>query len=616
MPRVLSVAEVRNALYWAAGGPDSAGEGAPSSALFGTLFHQVFRALTGPEGEANLVRPLERADATAAAWRDALIEHTYAWHVAPALVHHQSRLKDRANEVLQFWEAVQHLCGWLAEVMWEQRGTGRPVAEARESVFIHNEEDASFELSDPSWSDSVLVQGRIDAVLRQPSTSTDCLVELKTGRGAPEADLAQALMYRMLRPQQGSQAHVAVVGFGPQPKEHRFDAAQTADAESALRALVGRLADVAPGVGGSNRGTTPQATTSPSVASGGYNELRTALADAFDEFRVALTIEEEPLVGPTFLRFFATPGQGVRMGPLRSLADSVWTRILTEQPPHVSISRGRVTIDVQRPDRQTVRWSDIRSQLPARTPEGSSRFPVGVAVDGTLAWADFANPEHSHFLAAGTAGSGKSEWLRATIASLLATNDPTTLRLVLIDPKRTAFGAFEGADCLWRPVVYPSDTDVRGVLDELITEMEKRYRRLAEARVQDLAGYNAAGSERLARIVCLCDEYADLLADRKTRRDVELRIGRLASKSRAAGIHLVFATQKPSRDIVQGVIDANLMARVALKVNKKSDSQIIISHPGAAALLGRGDLLFRAVGDPVRLQSPLATAADLRGLLP
>jgi S-DNA-T family DNA segregation ATPase FtsK/SpoIIIE len=203
--------------------------------------------------------------------------------------------------------------------------------------------------------------------------------------------------------------------------------------------------------------------------------------------------------------------------------------------------------------------------------------------------------------------------LRAALASLLASNSTATLKLVLIDPKRSAFGTFAGSPYLWQPVVYSEG--VEEVLDALVEEMERRYVILSEVRVDNLAEYNAAKVPPMARIVCVCDEYADLLVAGKKRREaVENRIARLGAKARAAGIHLVFATQRPSRDIVKGVIDANLSGRVALKVGKGIESRIILDETGAETLLGRGDLLYKDIGSPVRLQGLFVTRSELEAL--
>lgn len=614
MPRLVSVSEVRRALYWAAGGPASAGGGEPTEAVLGTAFHEVFSGLTGPDENENLVRPLERADRDLERWTEELAAHAYAWHVAPALHAHAGVLQTRTAATLDFWRAVQALCRWLSGVVWEQVQGGVSVSEARERVFVAHEQDVSLELTDPRWTDSVQLDGRIDALLRQPATGALCLAELKTGRAAPEADLCQAALYQLVHGGARRDVHVAVVAFQPEVHERLFTPADIQEAQGTLKALVGRLAGVLAAE------PTPPArreAAAPPDAAAAHAALGQRLVDAFSEFGIGLKVDGPPLVGPTFLRFFMQPGRGVRPKGVKALAEAVWTRIRTDQPPQVSVQQGRLAIDVQRPDRQTVSWSAVREALPRPSSAGSSCFPVGVAVDGSLRWADLGKPENSHFLVAGTAGSGKSEWLRAAIASLLAANPGGALRLVLIDPKRTAFASFEGAAALLRPVVYPGDEDPLVVFTGLIAEMEERYRLFAEARVQDLAAYNRSGEGPRARVVVVCDEFADLLmaGDRARRQEMETAITRIAQKGRAAGIHLVLATQQPSRKIVAGALDANLMARVGLKMAREIESQMIVGEGTAASLLGRGDLLFRDLGDPVRLQSPYVTETELSALL-
>ena len=609
MTRVVSVSEVRNELYWAAGGPKSSGDGAAASPLLGTMFHQAFAGLTGDDERLNLVRPLERADATLESWRRALTSHAYAWHVAPRLEAHQAELQGDAQAVASYWEAVRHLSGWLAELLWEQRAAGRALSEARRAVFAGIEHDIDVPLTDPSWSGPVTVSGRADALLRQPGSGMLCALELKTGRTAPEADACQAALYRLLL----KSDDVALLSFRPAPHEQRFHSDQLLDAEAKLKALIGALA-----------GVTPNArdTAEPRAVASAPEESATAttgarIVAALAECGVGVRLDGAPLAGPAFVRYFLEPDRGVRPDRIQQLDMTLWTRLKTEQPPQISIERGRVVVDVERADRQTVYWRDLRSQLARPSREGTARFPIGVAIDGTLHWADFAKPQDSHMLVAGTAGSGKSEWLRAAIASLLAQNSPDTLRLLLIDPKRTAFHAFEESRSLWAPVVYPDDADVTEVFNALIDEMEKRYRILSDARVPDLGAYAAAGHEPLPRIVGFCDEYADLiLGDVKRRKEVERLVGRLSAKGRAAGVHLVFATQRPSREVVTGVIDTNLMARVCLRVVKSAESRIVLGgESGASSLLGRGDLLFKDLGSPVRLQSPYIEEEELAGLL-
>jgi hypothetical protein len=668
MPRVLPVSEVRNHLYWAAGGPEGAGAGEPTVALLGSLFHQLFGQLTGPDPRASLVGPLQMADATLPSWQQALTSHAYKSFVAPVLAAHQAALQTRSAEVLGFWTAVRSLCEWLAGVLFEQRGSREGLEAIRGRVFAAAEQEVSAELSDPSWTDTVMVQGRADAVLVQRGTARRCVVELKLGRSAPEADLLQACLYHLLLSagRQRPVSRLALLTFEPTLREHLFEARQLAEAQARLKALVWRLAGgeeaaspvppvPVPTPAGPVRPVQPVVTPPPStvphaaapdqpparpeaaVASQPAKSqpvvsppavappqpdsamdtelaaLGRKLEGAFAEFGAPIELEGVPTVGPAFIRFLAKPRRGVTVPALTRLGESVWMRLRTSEPPHVSLERGRVAIDVERADRETVELAAWRHELPAREGAGCSRFPVGVTVDGRLHFADLSRPESAHFLVAGTSGSGKSEWLRATVAALLAANSTATLRLALIDPKRSAFAAFPGSPYLWRPIVYSEG--VEALLEDLVDEMERRYEALERAGVDHLAEYNARAEAVLPRIVCVCDEYADLLlADRRQREVVEGQVARLGAKARAAGVHLIFATQRPSRDVVKGVIDANFSGRVALKVVRAIESRIILDETGAETLLGRGDLLFRDVGSPVRLQGLLVSRGELEAL--
>jgi DNA segregation ATPase FtsK/SpoIIIE-like protein len=202
-------------------------------------------------------------------------------------------------------------------------------------------------------------------------------------------------------------------------------------------------------------------------------------------------------------------------------------------------------------------------------------------------------------LVAGTAGSSKSIWWRSAITSLVETNTRETFQLVLIDPKRNAFTAWKDCEHLRSPIVFPDEVSVVDVLDELIAEMESRYSRMTG--VDDLAGLIQQESRRIPRIVCVCDEYADLMAAADDKKEIEKRIVRLGQKARAAGIHLILATQTPRRDIIGGAIKANLPSYVALRVACAIEARIV-EAPSAELLLGNGELLFKSIGPPVRLQ--------------
>jgi DNA segregation ATPase FtsK/SpoIIIE, S-DNA-T family len=612
MPRVLSVSEIRKQLYWAAGGPQAAGQGEPTTALLGSLFHQLFGQLTGPDAQVNLTAPLQLADATLDSWQRTLATHAYHSFVAPALSTHQAALQANSAEVIAFWTAVKGLCDWLAAVLFEQRSEDESLENIRARIFRSAEHEVCAELSDPAWSDSVIVQGRADCIVGQRGTAHRCVVELKLGRTAPEADLLQACLYHLLLTVAGEQSasHLALMVFEPGRGEHLFEAGELQNAQAKLKALIWRLASEVP----------PTATVSAQrkppgpVSAADLATLGKTLENAFSEFGASIELEGTPLTGPSFIRFFAKPRRGVNVRTLTRLGQSVWMRLSTAEPPQIALERGRITIDVENPQRQSVEFAHQRHALPPRDQAGVSRFAVGVAVDGHLHFADLARPESAHFLVAGTSGSGKSEWLRAALASLMVSNGVDTLRLALIDPKRSAFSSLGRSPYLWRPLIFSEG--IAELFSELVTEMERRYEVFSRQRADNLAEYNATQSPPLPRIICVCDEYADLLlADKKRRAPLENLIARLGSKARAAGIHLIFATQRPSRDIVKGVIDANFSGRVALKVARPIESRLILDEAGAASLLGRGDLLYKDIGNPVRLQGLFVTRGEMEELV-
>ena len=607
MPRILTVSEVRNAIYWAAGGRKAPGPGEATTALLGNLFHETFRLLTGPDPAANLSRPLERADRDPASWKAQLIEHAYLWCVGPQMVRHKTELENSTSEVLNYWKAAKNLCHWLCDVLFEQSQPAQAIEELRRFIFADHELEVQAELADPEWEDTVILQGRMDAVLRQPGTNRLCAVELKLGQTSPEADSSQACLYHLLfskmDPAMGAR-DLALWSFQPEAHERVWKAAELGEAQARLKDLVGKLAQV----------KDHKHSVSPPPRPGKkLEEMARRILSGFGEFGTPIQFEGEPLIGPTFYRFRAKPARRVKADKILNMATTVWPRLEIDQPPQIAMEHGLITIDVQRPDRQVVSWSTGLSQRAGGTARGVSRFPVGVDVEGHWKYADLAEPEHSHFLVAGTTGSGKTEWLKMVAGSLCVSNTPQSLSLVLIDPKQTAFPLIHESPFLLRPVIYPSEVNILSVLDELIREMEKRYLLFEGKQVKDLKKYNEAQAGLLPRVVCICDEYADLvLADSKEGKEMERRNARLGAMGRAAGIHLLLATQRPSREVVKGIVRANMNARVALKVNEKLESRIILEQNGAETLLGNGDLLFKDLGPAIRLQSPLISDEDLK----
>jgi DNA segregation ATPase FtsK/SpoIIIE, S-DNA-T family len=602
MPVALQVRQVRDAIYEAAGRP--AGEGEPSTALLGRLFHEVFAELVGAGSPANFVAALADVDPTPEAWRAALLDHAYRRLVGPRLAGHHAVLQPVADRVLTFWQAVREMCGWLVELLWAAREAGSEDIDLR--AMLRSEQPLRWEVRGPGWADAVVLTGVADLVWRLPEGRPWCLVELKLGRTAPEADLAQACLYHQMLScgpnGKAAAGALSLVSFEPQRRERLFQGPEVETAQQKLKDLIGRLAGVLPSPAG---GGDQQPKLQTEGATDTHREIGKKLVTALKEYGASVHVDGDPVVGPTFLRFRLILGRGVKYAGVARLAPELRLRLGLEAEPRVGVERDRIVVDLQRPDRKFIRFGQVRDQLPAPGPRaGCSLVPLGVDLSGRLKFADLSAPEHCHFLVAGTAGSGKSEWLRAALAGLIATNTPETLRLLLIDPKRNAFLWLRNSPYLLAPLVFPDERPVAEVLQELIDEMERRYQLFERAAADNLAEYNRRAEAPLPRVVCACDEYADLLTqDRRQRRELEEQIARLGAKARAAGIHLLLATQRPSREVVRGALDTNMPARVGLQTAKAIESRMLLGEAGAERLLGRGDLLFKAIGEPERLQS-------------
>lgn len=218
--------------------------------------------------------------------------------------------------------------------------------------------------------------------------------------------------------------------------------------------------------------------------------------------------------------------------------------------------------------------------------KGELPICLGVNVGGVPQFADLA--KMPHLLVAGTTGSGKSVGLNTFVLSLIAKKNPEELKMVMIDPKRIEFAAYNNQKYMLYPVVTET-AEAAAALENLVEEMERRYSLFESHLSKNIKGYNETADDKLPYIVCVIDEFADLMvADKK----ISLSVQRLAQKARAAGIHLIMATQRPSVDVVTGVLKANFPTRLAYKTASGADSRTILDMSGAENLLGRGDALF------------------------
>ncbi|RCJ18972.1 cell division protein FtsK [Nostoc sp. ATCC 43529] len=308
-------------------------------------------------------------------------------------------------------------------------------------------------------------------------------------------------------------------------------------------------------------------------------------------------------VGPAFIRVKLKPHLGVKVNALLKLSADLQVQMGLANPPLIAPQAGYVSVDLPRPDRQIASFEEyIQPQfLPPTVP---IKIAIGLNIEGELVEADLSDANTCHFLVGGTTGSGKSEFLRSLLLSLLNRHSPEYLKIALVDPKRVTFPEFEKMPWLYSPVVKDGDRAIK-LMDGLVAEMELRYHHFEKAGCADLSTYNQRSTKILPRIVCIFDEYADFMAEKEIRTSLEQSIKRLGAMARAAGIHLIIATQRPEAKVVTPIIRSNLPGRVALRTASEADSAIVLGgkQTAAAYLLGKGDLLYQIGAQMHRLQS-------------
>ncbi len=299
--------------------------------------------------------------------------------------------------------------------------------------------------------------------------------------------------------------------------------------------------------------------------------------------------------GPHVSRYELRLAPGIKVKKVTELANDLAYALASTDIRILAPIPGKQAVGVEVPNtrRRIVRLGDIYAGRPEKTSPLVAW--LGKGIDGNPVWTDLA--KMPHVLVAGTTGSGKSGCVNAILSSILMQASPNEVRLVLVDPKQVELNHYENVPHLLTPVV-TSPRLAANVLSNLIGEMESRYGIMSEARCRNLGELNRArakaGEAPLPHILCVIDELADLMMVAPA--EVEDSIIRLAQKSRATGIHLVLATQRPSTDIITGTIKVNIPSRIAFAVSSQTDSRVILDQGGAEALLGQGDMLFRGAG--------------------
>ncbi len=319
-----------------------------------------------------------------------------------------------------------------------------------------------------------------------------------------------------------------------------------------------------------------------------------ALVTCLAHFGVEATVVGM-ISGPRVTRYELQLAPGTKVGKVANLKDDLSYALATTEIRILAPIPGKSAVGVEVPNLSPsiVTLGDIYDDLPATASPLS--VWLGKDISGAAVWADLARMPH--ILIAGTTGSGKSGCINTILTSILLRATPDEARLILIDPKRIELNYYESIPHLLTPVV-SSPKEASAVLLNCVTEMERRYERLSQVRARNLPEANRAfrkrGEEELPYLLVVIDELADLMM--VSPQEVEDSIIRLAQKSRAVGIHLVLATQRPSVDVITGMIKANVPSRIAFAVSSQTDSRVILDANGAESLLGQGDMLFKPLG--------------------
>lgn len=333
------------------------------------------------------------------------------------------------------------------------------------------------------------------------------------------------------------------------------------------------------------------------------------LEDTFASFGIGVKVNQVSC-GPAVTRYELTPASGVKVSRILALADDLQLNLAAPGIRLEAPIPGKAAVGIEVPNSKTLSVG-LRQLLTSpvfNKTNSPLTFALGEDITGNPVVAHLS--ELPHLLIAGSTGSGKSVCLNCIIMSFLFNASPDELKVVFIDPKMVELTVYNGIPHLLTPVVTNSKKAAQ-ILKWMVNEMEKRYRLFAEKGVRDIHRYNQVVKEKIPYIVIVIDELADLMMVAPV--EVEDSICRLAQMARAAGMHLIVATQRPSVDVVTGIIKANIPSRIAFAVSSQSDSRTILDMGGAEKLLGKGDMLFFPVGavKPYRVQGAYVSDAEI-----
>lgn len=568
----------------------------------GVQFHKEVEKLVGWLTARESFQAAARIDSA-----DALLDHL--WATSLQALTDKLFEAGRGEDAALFTERMRTFCIRLIEL---RHRTSR--FENWQDIFVGAEQNLPC-IPVPIGDTVVEVRGRVDAIRIHPERHLE-VVDYKLSQGARQkADLIQLSIYARLLPiwRPGCEFCGTLEYYLPEFHEVAVSQAELNDIFSGIVAPVmqemfarqpraGRKTEK-PGTPGpaAEAATAKPAASSRATAETGLDALGQAVVAAFRGFNLA--VEAASVIeGPQLVRLRLVPGPGVKVSSLANRAEDLQIPLDLAQPPLIKAGKGFVILDLPRPEPKPCLLKEAFANNLAQALKSPVAFPIGIDVEGAPVVADFADPNTCHALVAGSTGSGKSEWLKAMVASILLRSTPEQVKIALIDPKILTFAGVEGSPYLWRPVA-TTLAEALAILRDAVAEMDARYQMLAREGFVNLGERIKAGKTDLPFLVLIFDEFADLiLAGREDKKEFEQLVARIAGKGRAAGIHLVLATQRPDRAVVTGLIKSNLPLKVCLKVANAVNAQIVLDEPGAESLFGKGDLLCDSGRGLVRAQ--------------
>ena len=504
------------------------------------------------------------------------------------------------ESVLHLTACLQTFCRRLVELRNRTKGF-----KIWQDVFMVKE----FSLPDVQFKferTSIFISGQVDAVRSHPDFGIE-IVDYKLSRGTSmKHDLLQIAIYAKLLTMKkpGLKFHGSIEYYLPELQEVSY---APKDLQSLFTDMVMPVLQELAGMPAPEPQREKVPPKPPKITLPGLSEK---IEKCFAAFKLNVQVLDQT-EAPQLVRYTVKPAPGVKVVSLANRAEDLQVALGLNQPPLIEPGSDGVAIFIPKPKPDTILWEDVIKDPAYRNRKSPVVFPIGMSVTNELLTADLADSNMCHVLVAGASGSGKSEFLKSLVAALMFNNSPSTLRMTLIDPKILTFGNLKGSPFLKEPVL----TDIHSVipcLERAIEEMDRRYKRLAEEKFENLMARYQKGLKDIPFYVIVFDEFADLiLSGKEEKKDFESLVARIAAKGRAAGVHLVLATQRPDAKVVTGLIKSNLPLKVCLRVNSGTNSQIILDQGGGQALLGRGDLLCDRGKGIDRAQSPYITQEKL-----